>query len=121
MAPTARPRRSALYLPGNKARALEKATTLPADALIFDLEDAVGPDAKAESRTRACEAIATGGYGSRELVLRINGLDTEWHDDDLAAAAASGAHGVLVPKVERAAQVHALAAALDALGAPGPL
>jgi citrate lyase subunit beta / citryl-CoA lyase len=121
MASTARPRRSALYLPGNKARALEKAATLPADALIFDLEDAVGPDAKAESRTRVCDAIATGGYGPREIVLRINGLDTDWHDDDLAAAAGSGAHGVLVPKVERAEQVHALAAALDALDAPESL
>ena len=121
MAPTLRPRRSALYLPGNKARALEKGRTLPADALIFDLEDAVGPDAKAESRTRVCEAISTGGYGAREIVLRINGLDTDWHDADLAAAASSGAHGVLVPKVERAEQVHALAAALDALGAPESL
>ncbi|SPM42481.1 Citrate lyase beta subunit [Mycobacterium numidiamassiliense] len=121
MAPTPRPRRSALYLPGNKARALEKSRTLPADALIFDLEDAVGPDAKAESRTRVCEAIATGGYGPREVVLRINGLDTDWHDDDLAAAARSGAQGVLVPKVERAEHVHVLAAALDALGAPESL
>lgn len=121
MAPTPRPRRSALYLPGNKARVLEKSRTLPADALIFDLEDAVGPDAKAESRTRVCEAIATGGYGPREVVLRINGLDTDWHDDDLAAAARSGAQGVLVPKVERAEQVHALTAALDALGAPESL
>lgn len=121
MAPTPRPRRSALYLPGNKARVLEKSRTLPADALIFDLEDAVGPDAKAESRTRVSEAIATGGYGPREVVLRINGLDTDWHDDDLAAAARSGAQGVLVPKVERAEQVHALTAALDALGAPESL
>jgi citrate lyase subunit beta / citryl-CoA lyase len=121
MAPTLRPRRSALYLPGNKDRALEKGRTLPSDVLIFDLEDAVGPDAKAESRTRVCEAISTGGYGPREIVLRINGLDTEWHDDDLAAAARSGAQGVLVPKVERAQQVQALAAALDAFGAPKSL
>jgi citrate lyase subunit beta / citryl-CoA lyase len=121
MAPTLHPRRSALYLPGNKARALEKGATLPADVLIFDLEDAVGPDAKAESRTRVREAISTVNYGPRELVLRINGLDTDWHDEDLAAAANSGAQGVLVPKVERAQQVQALAAALDALGAPESL
>jgi len=121
MAPTLRPRRSALYLPGNKARALEKGRTLPADVLIFDLEDAVGPDAKAESRTRVCEAISTGSYGPRAVVLRINGLDTDWHDADLAAAARSGAQGVLVPKVERAQQVQALAAALDSFGAPESL
>jgi citrate lyase subunit beta/citryl-CoA lyase len=121
MAPTQRPRRSALYLPGNNARALEKGRALPADALIFDLEDAVGPDAKAESRTRVCEAISTGSYQHREIVLRINGLDTDWHDADLAAAAGSGADGVLVPKVERGPQVQALAAALDALGAPASL
>jgi citrate lyase subunit beta/citryl-CoA lyase len=121
MAPTLHPRRSALYLPGNKARALEKGSTLPADVLIFDLEDAVGPDAKAESRTRVCEAISTENYGAREIVLRINGLDTDWHDADLAAAAGSGAHGVLVPKVERAEQVHALAAGLDGFGAPESL
>src|ERR1700733_553919 len=121
MAPTLRPRRSALYLPGNKARALEKGATLPADVLIFDLEDAVGPDAKAQPRARVCAAISTVNYGPRQLVLRINGLDTDWHDDDLAAAARSGAHGVLVPKVERAQQVQALAAALDALGAPESL
>jgi len=100
---------------------LEKGRTLPADVLIFDLEDAVGPDAKAESRTRVCEAISTGSYGPREVVLRINGLDTDWHDDDLAAAARAGAQGVLVPKVERAQQVQALAAALDSFGAPESL
>jgi len=121
MAPTLRPRRSALYLPGNNARALDKGRALPADALIFDLEDAVGPDAKAESRARVCEAISTGSYQPREIVLRINGLDTEWHDADLAAAATSGADGVLVPKVERGPQVQVLAAALDALGAPASL
>lgn len=118
MAPTLRPRRSALYLPGNKARALEKGKTLPADVLIFDLEDAVGPDAKAESRARVCDAVASGGYHPREIVVRINGFGTQWHDDDLAAAARSGAHGVLVPKVERGEQVRALVAALESLGAP---
>lgn len=118
MAPTVRPRRSALYLPGNKPRALEKAKTLPADVLIFDLEDAVGPDAKAESRTQVRDAVSSGSYGPREVVVRINGLGTEWHDDDLVAAAYSGAHGVLVPKVETGEQVTALTGALDRLGAP---
>ncbi|OBA78275.1 citrate lyase [Mycobacterium sp. 1164966.3] len=117
MAPTLRPRRSALYLPGNKARALEKGKTLPADMLIFDLEDAVGPDAKVESRERVCEAASSGSYRPREVVVRINGLGTEWHDDDLTAVAGSSADGVLVPKVERGEQVRALAAALDTLGA----
>jgi citrate lyase subunit beta/citryl-CoA lyase len=118
MPPTLRPRRSALYLPGNNARALEKGKALPADVLLFDLEDAVGPDAKADSRARVCDAIASGGYGPREIVVRINGLDTDWHDDDLAAAARSSADGVLVPKVERGEQVQTLAAALDKLDAP---
>ncbi|OBF50498.1 citrate lyase [Mycobacterium sp. 852002-50816_SCH5313054-b] len=116
-----RPRRSALYLPGNNSRALEKGTTLPADVLIFDLEDAVGPDAKGDSRARVCDAISSESYRPRELVVRINGLDTDWHDGDLAAAAASAADGVLVPKVETGGQVQALAAALDKLGAPESL
>lgn len=118
MAPTLRPRRSALYLPGNNARALEKGKALPADVLIFDLEDAVGPDAKSESRARVCDAISSGGYGPREVLVRINGLGTDWHGDDLAAVAGSSAGGVLVPKVETGDQVHALAVALDGLGAP---
>ena len=118
---TLRPRRSALYLPGNNSRALEKGKTLPADVLIFDLEDAVGPDAKADARTRVCDAISSASYRPREVVVRINGLDTDWHDDDFAAVAASAAHGVLVPKVETGEQVQALAAALDERGAPESL
>ncbi len=121
MAPTPRPRRSVLYLPGNKPRALEKGKTLPADVLIFDLEDAVGPDAKADSRTRVCEAISAGGYGRREIVVRVNGLGTEWHDEDVAAVARSNADGVLVPKVETGDQVRELVAAIDARGAPDSL
>lgn len=121
MAPTLRPRRSALYLPGNNARALEKGKTLPADVLIFDLEDAVGPDAKADSRDKVRDAISSGTYGPREIVVRINGLGTDWHDDDLAAVAGSAAHGVLVPKVEGGGQVQALAAVLDKLDAPESL
>jgi citrate lyase subunit beta / citryl-CoA lyase len=121
MAPTLRPRRSALYLPGNKGRALEKGKTLPADVLIFDLEDAVGPDAKADSRRKVCDAISSADYQPREVVVRINGLDTDWHEDDLSAVAASAAHGVLVPKVEASDQVLALTAALDTLAAPESL
>lgn len=121
MAPTPRPRRSALYLPGNKDRALEKAKSLPADVLIFDLEDAVGPDAKAESRTRVCSAVASAGYRPREVVVRINGAGTDWHEDDLTAVAASAADAVLVPKVETGHEVEVLANTLDRLGAPRSL
>ena len=121
MAPTLRPRRSALYLPGNNARALEKGKTLAADVLIFDLEDAVGPDAKADSRVKVCDAISSESYRPREIVVRINGLGTDWHDDDLAALAGSSADGVLVPKVETGEQVQALAAVLDKLDAPKSL
>ncbi len=124
MAPTLRPRRSALYLPGNNGRALQKGKTLPADVLIFDLEDAVGPDAKAHSRTKVCDTISAstaGSYRPREIVVRINGLGTDWHDDDLDAVAGSAADGVLVPKVETGEEVQALAAALDTLDAPESL
>lgn len=121
MAPTLRPRRSALYLPGNKSRALEKGRTLPADVLIFDLEDAVGPDAKTDSRTAVCEAVSSGSYRKREVVVRVNGCDTDWHDDDLAAVACSRADGVLVPKIETGQQVQDLVRRLDALGAPASL
>jgi citrate lyase subunit beta/citryl-CoA lyase len=100
---------------------LEKGKTLPADALIFDLEDAVGPDAKADSRAKVCDAVASADYRPREIVVRINGLGTDWHDEDLAAVARSAADGVLVPKVETGEQVQALAAALDKLRAPESL
>ena len=94
-----RPRRSVLYMPGSNARALEKARTLPADALIFDLEDAVAPAAKADARAAVMAAVGSGAYGHRELIVRVNGLDTPWGRDDLAAAAASPADAVLLPKV----------------------
>ena len=113
-----RPRRSALYMPGANERALEKARTLPADALILDLEDAVAPDAKVEARQRVCAAACSDGYGSREIAIRVNGLDTEWHDDDVAAAAAAGPDALLVPKINSAADVRAVEAALEAGGAP---
>jgi len=113
-----RPRRSVLYMPGANERALEKAKTIPADALILDLEDAVAPDAKPEARDRVCAAASSGAYGSKELAIRINGLGTQWHDADLAAAAAAGPDAVLVPKVNSAEEVRTLVAALEAAGAP---
>ena len=113
-----RPRRSVLYMPAANERALEKAKGLPADALIFDLEDAVAPDAKSEARERACAMVAGGGYGTREITIRANGIGTPWHDDDLAAIAAAGPDGVVVPKVNSAADVHAIEAALERHGAP---
>ena len=113
-----RPRRSVLYMPAANERALEKAKAIPADALIFDLEDAVAPDAKAEARERACAMFAAGGYGNREITIRANGIGTAWHDDDLAAIAAAGPDGVVVPKVNSAADVHAIESALERHGAP---
>jgi citrate lyase subunit beta / citryl-CoA lyase len=115
---TLRPRRSVLYMPGANARALEKAESLPADALILDLEDAVAPDAKAEARVRVCEAAASGRYGRREVAIRVNGLGSPWHDDDLRAAAAAGPAAVVVPKVDSADAVHAIEKALEAGDAP---
>lgn len=103
----ARPRRSALYLPGSNARAIEKARTLPCDVVILDLEDSVAPEAKVAARALACEAVRMGGFGPRELVLRVNGLDTPWGRDDLAAAAEAGPDAVLVPKVASPADLAA--------------
>ena len=113
-----RPRRSVLYMPGANARALEKAKTLPADALILDLEDAVAPDAKVEARARVCEAAASGEYGNREVTIRVNGIGTEWHDEDLRAAAKAGPAAVVVPKIGSAEEVLAVVRALEAAGAP---
>src|SRR5512142_2330967 len=118
---TIRPRRSVLYMPGSNARALEKARTLPADGLILDLEDAVAPGAKAEARRLVVDALAKGGYGFRETVVRVNGAATPWAAEDLDAAARSGADAVLLPKVESAAEVRAAERALDAAGAPAAL
>jgi citrate lyase subunit beta/citryl-CoA lyase len=117
-AASVRPRRSVLYMPGSNARALDKARTLPADALILDLEDAVAPEQKALAREQVCAAVTTGGYGGRELIIRTNGLDTAWGKDDLVAAAKAGPDAVLLPKVESAAQVQAAEALLKASGAP---
>ena len=113
-----RPRRSVLYMPGANERALEKAKGIDADALILDLEDAVAPESKADARDRVCAAVASGEYGHRELAIRINGIGTEWHESDIAAAAAAGPDAVLVPKVNSAAEVLQLVEALEFHGAP---
>jgi len=119
--PVVRPRRSALFMPGSNARALEKARGLPCDVVILDLEDAVAPDAKAEARARVLASLAAGGFGRRERVVRVNGLDTPWGHADLAAAATSGADAVLVPKVESGDMVRRVASVLAASGAPDAL
>ncbi|MFD2234685.1 HpcH/HpaI aldolase/citrate lyase family protein [Phaeospirillum tilakii] len=121
MAATPRPRRSVLYMPGSNPRALAKARTLAADGLILDLEDAVAPDAKEEARRLVVAALAEGGYGGRELLLRVNGLATPWGQADLVAAATAGADAVLIPKVESADMVRQVEAALVAAGAPDSL
>jgi citrate lyase subunit beta/citryl-CoA lyase len=100
IAMTDRPRRSALYLPASNAKAIDKARTLPCDVVILDLEDAVAPDMKALARDQAVAAVAEGGFGSRELVVRLNGIDTEWGAEDLDAIAAAAPDAILVPKID---------------------
>ena len=114
MTETARPRRSALYLPASNQKALAKARTLPADVIILDLEDAVAPDLKAEARAAAVAAVAEGGFGRRELVVRANALNTPWGAEDLAAISTAGPEAVLVPKVNSPQEVRAYDAALAA-------
>ena len=113
-----RPRRSVLYMPSSNERALEKAKSIPCDGLILDLEDAVAPDAKLAARDAACAAVQSGEYGRRELTIRINGADTQWHEADMAAACAAGPDAIVVPKVNSAEEVRALVAAMQAHGAP---
>lgn len=113
-----RPRRSVLYMPSSNARALDKAKTLPCDALILDLEDAVAPDAKEAAREAACAAARSGEYARRELTIRINGIGMPWHEDDLRAAAAAGPDAIVVPKVGSADEVRMLVAAMEDAGAP---
>jgi citrate lyase subunit beta/citryl-CoA lyase len=113
-----RPRRSVLYMPSSNARALEKAKTIPCDGLILDLEDAVAPDAKPAAREAACTAAASGEYGRRELTIRVNGVQTQWHADDMAAACAAGPDAIVVPKVDSAEAVRSLVSAMEAHGAP---
>lgn len=107
MAATSRPRRSMLYMPGSNPRALEKARSLKADALILDLEDAVSPDAKADARAGVAAAVKAGGYGGREVIVRVNGLDTPWGFADIAAIAPLNPDGILLPKVDSAAALRA--------------
>ena len=96
---TVRPRRSVLYMPGSNARALEKAKTLAVDGIILDLEDSVAPEAKEAARRQVCDAVRAGGFGQREVMIRVNGTDTPWHADDLSAAAHAAPDAIVVPKV----------------------
>lgn len=116
-----RPHRSVLYMPGSNSRAMEKARELPADAVIFDLEDAVAPEAKDEARRLAVDAVSAGGYGNREVVIRVNGAGTPWSDDDLGAVATSGVDAVLLPKVESAATIAGALRILEHAGAPASM
>jgi citrate lyase subunit beta / citryl-CoA lyase len=113
-----RPRRSVLYMPGANDRALEKARSLAADALILDLEDSVAPEAKVQARDKVMAAVKSGGYGPRELVIRVNALETPWGADDLKAAATVGPDAILVPKVSRPGDMASAAKLLKACGAP---
>ena len=121
MPKNARPRRSMLYMPGSNPRALEKAKTLNADALILDLEDAVAPDAKETAREQVCEAVRNGGYGMRELIIRVNGLASPWGYADAVAACRAGADAILLPKVESADAIRYLESIMLANGAPDDL
>jgi citrate lyase subunit beta/citryl-CoA lyase len=117
MTATLKPRRSALYMPGSNQRALEKAKTLDVDCLLLDLEDAVAPDAKALARDQIVAAVSEGGYGEREVVIRINELESPWGEDDLAAAVKANPDAILVPKVNRPADLQLVAHKLSVLGA----
>ena len=112
-----RPRRSVLYMPGSNARALEKAKTLPVDGVILDLEDAVAPDAKAAARDQVVAAVKAGGFGAREVFIRVNGIETPWFADDLNAAIAAAPDAILVPKVSNPEQPEQIGARLLSLHA----
>ncbi|MAN66315.1 CoA ester lyase [uncultured Hyphomonas sp.] len=116
-----RPRRSCLYMPGANERALEKAKTLPADTVIMDLEDAVAPEAKETARDTIRAAVTAGGYGHREIVVRMNGLDTEWGQADLKMAVEAGAHALLAPKVIDGSDIDRLDDAMSRAGAPAEM
>lgn len=116
-----RPRRSVLYMPAANERALEKAKGIPSDAIIFDLEDAVSPDAKDTARAQAVAAANSGEYGKRELTIRCNGLDTPWGAADIAAAASACITAVVIPKISSTAELDAVSKALDAAGAPAEM
>ena len=113
-----RPRRSVLYMPSSNERALEKAKSLPCDALILDLEDAVAPDAKEAAREAACAAVKSGEYGRKELIIRVNALGTDWHYPDMMAACKAGPAGILVPKVNSAKEVHDLVREMERYKTP---
>ncbi len=100
-----RPRRSVLFMPGSNARALEKARNLPADSIILDLEDSVAPDAKPTARDQIAAAVAAKDFGKREIIIRINNLESEWWQDDLAMAAKAQPNGILVPKISTAEDI----------------
>ncbi|MFN5689865.1 HpcH/HpaI aldolase/citrate lyase family protein [Bradyrhizobium sp.] len=112
-----RPRRSLLFMPGSNARALEKGRNLPADGLILDLEDSVAPDAKAAAREQIAKAVAADGYGKRELLIRINSLDTAWWADDVAMAGQAATDGILVPKVSTVEDLRLVSDRLAEVGA----
>ncbi len=112
------PLRSVLYMPGSNERALEKARSIACDGLILDLEDSVAPDAKPAAREQVAAAASSGAYGRRTVAIRVNSIGTEWHDDDIVAAAQAGPDGVVVPKVNSADEVRALVASLEKAGAP---
>ena len=113
-----RPRRSVLYMPGSNKRALEKAKSIPADVLIFDLEDSVAPDAKPSAREQVASAVRNGGYGAREIVIRVNALETPWGAGDLLAACAAAPDAILVPKVVHPGDVISVAKLLQGVHAP---
>jgi citrate lyase subunit beta/citryl-CoA lyase len=112
-----RPRRSHLFMPGSNPRALEKARTLPCDGVILDLEDAVAPDAKAAARDNIAEAVASRGYGKREVIIRINALDSPWWIDDVTMAGKAKPDGILVPKISSVEDLSAIADRLSDIGA----
>src|SRR5580704_8682139 len=112
-----RPRRSLLFMPGSNARALEKARILPADGIILDLEDSVAPDAKATARDQIAQALAAGGFGKREVLIRVNSLDSPWWMDDLSMAAKARPDGILVPKISGVEDFVSIARSLRDVGA----
>ncbi|QOZ22509.1 CoA ester lyase [Bradyrhizobium sp. CCBAU 51753] len=112
-----RPRRSLLFMPGSNARALEKARTLPADGIILDLEDSVAPDAKAMAREQIAKAVAAKGFGKREILIRINALDSPWWIDDITMAGKAQPDGILVPKISTVDDLNAVADRLSDIGA----
>jgi citrate lyase subunit beta/citryl-CoA lyase len=117
MSIAARPRRSVLYMPGSNARALEKAKTVPADGLILDLEDATAPDAKDQARDQVCASVEGGGYGNRELIVRVNALSSQWGYQDIVAASKTKADALLIPKVESADTVRQVESIMTINGA----